>query len=206
MVPVNLQGFLRSLEPGCLRPQVNVASGVFSFASRLLSRTESCSFTHTALLGWKQHSESLELELRLMFAQSILLPTKCVVIFLSCSSCLYVHSILVFLAMRTFGDPIPYIVKCKFRVFDTILTDLGYPEHENITILDLVTQAFNPATWEAQAVRQISVSLRLVCRHSEFQASQDYIENPVSKQNKYNRACTGLKFFHPGSHCDSNTF
>lgn len=108
--------------------------------------------------------------------------------------------------MRTFGDPIPYIVKCKFRVFDTILTDLGYSEHENITILDLVTQAFNPVTWEAQAVRQISVSLRLVWRHSEFQASQDYIENPVSKQNKYNRACTGLKFFHPGSCCDSNTF
>lgn len=60
--------------------------------------------------------------------------------------------------MRTFGDLIPHIVKHRFQVFETILTDLGYSEHhENITILDLVTQAYNPATWEAEAVRQIDL-------------------------------------------------
>lgn len=55
-----------------------------------------------------------------------------------------------------------------------------FQHHKNIAILGLVTQAFNPATWE---VGQSSRSLYGL--HSEFQASQDYIEK-LPFQNKTN--------------------
>lgn len=51
----------------------------------------------------------------------------------------------------------------------------------------VVVHTFDPCTRETEA-RQISVSLRLVCLHSEFQARQSYTMKPwlktINKQTK----------------------